>query len=557
MALNDVTFNRSQGGLGRPLPGNDYISGIIFYIAGTLPSGFTATDRIKKIFSVIDAENLGILDDHADETLGTGAQITVTGTWVIGEIVRIELEGATIGQFVLTATTITSLVAGLVLAINDETDTGISHGWVAVDADPIITLTQPDKLGITNETGTPLVFVDRNAGDTAASAGGTSTDVQPSSGVGSEQAYMHYNISEYFRMQPKGVLYVSINAQPTYDGAEIQTIQRFANGEIRQLGVYVSHETFAASLLTTTQADLDTMEDEHQPMSVVFHADFSAATLSTAANLTTLSNERVSMLIGEDGNWHQLAWSNAKAYQSGDKVVFQGASYTAKSVIASDTTNNPGPYDLTNWTLVDIALPTILGYSVSTVGNTLGTISFTAVHENIGWVEKMNLVSGTGLDEVAFAESTLLRDVAVSLRNQLDDYHYIFLRKHQGISGTFYNDSWTAIVATNDFTTIENVRTMDKAVRNIRTNTLSLLAGPIYFNDDGTISEDTIALFKNKSAKPLVDMIAEGELSGQQVIINPTQNTLATSKIVIGVELLTVGVGRDIQFDIGFVLKLS
>jgi len=558
MALNDIIFNRAASGLGRPLTGEDHISSMVFYTAGTLPSGFGTSDRIKKIFSVKEAEDLGILDQHADETVATGGQVTVTGTWIIGEIVRIEIDGASIGQFTLTATTIASLVAGLVAAINAETNTGRNHGWVATDANPIITLVQPAKLGLKNDTGTPIVFVNRNATDTAASAGGSSTDVQMSGGVGAYFAVLHYHISEYFRLEPKGVLFVGIFAQGTYDATEIETVQTFADGAIRQMGVYVSHETFTAGALTTTQGILDDLEALHQPLSVVFHSDMSSATLSTLATLQTLSNERVTMLIGEEGDYHQPAYVNTKAYVAGEKVIFQGGAYQAKSAIAvASPGDNPGPYDASNWVFLRDNLQGVNGFSIGTTGVTLGTVAFASVHENIAWVEKFPLVTGTGLDEVAFATGDLYKDISASLKDTLDDFHYVFLRKQQGLSGTWFSDSWTAIIETNDFATLENVRTMDKAVRNIRTNNLPNLNRPLYVNEDGTLSEDTIAIFKNDTDKALEAMEIDGEVSFFAVTIDPLQNVLSTSKIIIGVQIIPVGVAREIQFDIGFVLKIA
>jgi hypothetical protein len=56
-----ITFNIQQGGLGRRLPGLDYVTGFVFAIADAdLPSGFTTTDRIKKVQSLEQAEALGI-----------------------------------------------------------------------------------------------------------------------------------------------------------------------------------------------------------------------------------------------------------------------------------------------------------------------------------------------------------------------------------------------------------------------------------------------------------------------------------------------------------------
>lgn len=552
MALPNINFIRGEGGLGRPLPGKDHLSSMIFYTAGSLPSGFTDNDRIKKVLSLNEAEALGIVDDHSDETKGTGGQVTVTGTWVIGEIVRIEIDGAVLGQFVLTDTTITSVVAGLVAAINTGTATGIKHGWIATDTDPIITLVQPDKLGIVNNEGSHLVFVDRNATDTAPSAGGDSTDVQFSSGVGSYFAILHYHISEYFREQPKGITWVGIFAQATYDGAEVETVQNFANGEIRQAGIYLSHEVFASSQLTATEGFLAILETEHKPMSVVFHSDLSSATLSALPDISALSNKRVSMLIGEEGDFHQPAYDNAKAYLSGEKVTFQGKAYISKS----NTTGN-APWDGTKWTELRINLQAISGFSIGTMGATLGNVSFAAVNESIAFVAKFNVVTGTGLDEVAFATKDLFRNISTTLKDALNDFHYIFLRKIQGISGTYNSDSFTAITATSDFATIENNRTIDKAVRNIRTNVLPNLNAPLFVNDDGTLTEDTISLFKNDAQRALVDMVADAELSTQSVSIDPTQNVLSTSKLVIKVVLVPVGVAREVEFNIGFAVKLE
>lgn len=546
MALPNITFNRSEGGLGRPLPGNDHLSAMLFYTEGSLPAGFSSGDRIKKILSLQEAENLGIVDDHSDETKGTGGLVTIAVTWIAAEVVTITIEGATLGTFTVEtgATDITDVVAGLVADINAGTSTGIKHGWVAVDNSPDIELTQPDKLGIVNNSAN-IAFVTN-------SVAGTGTPTQFADGVGSYFAYMHYHISEYFREQPKGVNWVGIYEQATFDGAEIPLIQNFANGEIRQLGISLSHEVFASSQLTTIQGELDTLTTEHKPLSVLFHSDLSSATLSALANLTTLSNERVSMLIGEEGDYHQPAYDNDKAYLSGEKVTFQGKAYISKAA----TTGN-APWDATKWTELRENLQAISGFSIGTMGTTLGDVSFVKVNENIGWVGKINVVSGTGLDEVAFATTDLFKDISTSLKDTLNDFHYIFLRKIQGISGTFNSDSFTAIIATSDFATIENNRTMDKAIRNIRTNVLPNLNAPLFVNDDGTLSEDTISLFKNDAQRALVDMVADGELSAQSVSIDPSQNVLSTSKIVITVVLVPVGVARQIEFNIGFAVTLS
>lgn len=556
-AEGSITFERAQGGLGRPLPGEDHLSAKVFYTDGALPTGFTSGDCIKKIFSVADAEDLGISDTHADETKGTGGQVTVTGTWIVGEIVRIEMAGGSLGQFVLTATTITSLVAGLVAAINANTNSGLNHGWVAVDADPIITLTQPAKLGVINNAGSNLVFVDRNATDTAASAGGSSTDVQFTGGVGSYHAVMHYHISEFFRIQPDGIVWVGIFAENTYAGTEVKTITDFADGNIRQTAVFIAHESFASSQLTATNTVLDTIHSEFAPQNVVLHSDLTSATLATLPNISSLTAPRVSKLISEDGDWHQPVYSNTKAYLPGNKVTFQGAAYIAKN----KTTGN-SPFDATKWTFISVALNLVEGYTIGTTGAALGAVSLSSVEQNIGATDSFNLVTGTGLQVPAYATGELYKNVAQTLKDTLNGYHYIYLRNYRGDPGTFFNDSWTAVAATNDFATIENNRTIDKAERLIRTFNLdnqntTLNLAP----STGQISEDTIARFENDTIRALRQMQDAGEIAGSDtdpgylVTINPEQDVLAASEIKIGVVIVPKAIARQISFIIGLTVK--
>ncbi len=90
MALPNINFVKSTSGLGRALPGTDYISGYAHYYpsGGTLPTGFTSSDRIKKIFSVADAENLGITNTSLGATASTATD-TITTKFTAGDTFKI------------------------------------------------------------------------------------------------------------------------------------------------------------------------------------------------------------------------------------------------------------------------------------------------------------------------------------------------------------------------------------------------------------------------------------------------------------------------------------
>ena len=63
MPLPQITFTKQDGGLGRPLTGEDHISGMVMY-SNTLPAGF-GSDTMKTVFSLQQAEALGIVEGSA------------------------------------------------------------------------------------------------------------------------------------------------------------------------------------------------------------------------------------------------------------------------------------------------------------------------------------------------------------------------------------------------------------------------------------------------------------------------------------------------------------
>jgi len=60
--MNEMKFERQNGGVPKKLPGEDHISGFIAYVSD-LPSGFSETNRIQAISTIEKAEGLGITAD--------------------------------------------------------------------------------------------------------------------------------------------------------------------------------------------------------------------------------------------------------------------------------------------------------------------------------------------------------------------------------------------------------------------------------------------------------------------------------------------------------------
>ena len=535
MALNDVSFQLGQGGLGRPLPGEDYISGIIFYntaymTSGALPlasgpSGFVGTGKyIQQVFQVSDAEALGIVNDYSDETKATAA-LTITAVGSVGNITTISVAepspsgGKTfvvLCNYTQTSTdSSTTMAQGITTAINNGT---LTHGYVAAyltadsGAEGVVTITARQGLGS---------YLNSQALQISSSATAITTSpgsVTFSGGLSSKLAIYHYHISEYFRIinevSGQGSLYVGFFPSPNQSGswAEVATMQNFADGNLRQLAVYNDQATFSTSAVSGLQIAETALDNLHMPLSILYTANFVGLSgLSSLTDLSTLNSSKVSVVIGQDGA--AQGWS-----------LFQANAATT---------------------------------SITCLGATLGAVSAAAVSEDIAWVGKFNLSDGTELDTAAFADGTLYRSIANSELTQIDNQRYIFLRKFIGQTGTYFNDSHCAILQNSDYAYIENNRTIDKAKRGMYVSLLPALNSPLALNSDGTLADTTISYLETLGEQPLQQMQRDGDLSNFQVTIDATQNVLSTNIVKVNALLQPMGVARNIQVTIGFTTSIQ
>lgn len=510
MALNNISFVLGQGGLGRPLPGEDYISALIFYTPGSLPSGFSSSNPVQQFFSVSDAENAGILNNYNDETAGTATYL-VTAAGTTGDVITFTVADPYNGSLTLgTYTKVTgdstaaNVATAIAAAINANTST---TGYSASVLTATVTIKARPGLGLTINTGTPL-SVTLNTGATLA---GTIT--QFSAGAGSKQAVWHYHISEYFRLQPQGNLYVGVFAVPgTYTFIEIATVQNFAGGKVRQVGIYKDSAAFASGDITAIHNQCAILTAAHKEIIALYAADITTVTnLSSLTDLSQLSANYCTAVISQDG-----AAAGSMLY----------AAY---------------------------------GKSITTLGALLGAVSLSAVSESIAWPAKFNISDGTECDTIAFANGQLVSNPLLtdSLFTQLQNYRYIFLRKFVGVAGSYFNDNSTSIATTSDYAYISDNRTIQKATRGVYSALVPALNSPITLNSDGTIADYSAAYFQTQAESPLTQMVRDGDLSDYSVAVNPAQNVLSTSKVIITINLLPKGTARNIVVNIGFNVTIN
>lgn len=320
---------------------------------------------------------------------------------------------------------------------------------------------------------------------------------------------LHYQLEEVFRINPSITLYVGLFSKPeSMTFQEMKTVQNYAEGAIRQMAIWNGDTAPTADNIVKLEAVADSLDTENAPLSTLY-APLVSNYKNLPNNLAT-SNPRVSVVIAQAGSG-----TGAELYKSKDNKT--------KATVSA----------------IDVAL---------------GTLSKAAVHQCIAWVK--NFPSGISMP--ALGDGTLVRTIDKGELEKLDTNRYLFLNNVVGVAGSYWNDSHTMDSPTSDYAAIESVRTMDKAVRGIRTYLTPELGGNVYIDPDtGKLQSYTVSHLETTANIPLEEMEKAGELSGYKAEIDAEQDVLSTSTIEVTIKNVPVGVVRKFKVKIGFVKSLE
>ena len=195
----------------------------------------------------------------------------------------------------------------------------------------------------------------------------------------------------------------------------------------------------------------------------------------------------------------------------------------------------------------------------ASIGTLLGMEARRKVNECVGYVGEDNSPLGGNIaDSENYVNPKLSSDLAISSYTdtdftQLDNKGYIFPKTYVGVPGVFLNDSHTCAAKSDDYSTIENVRTIQKAIRTVYKALVPYINSTIKINEDGTLPQTVCSHFQNVANVAVrKEMGAFDEISSVDSYVNPNQNLLATSEIQIEVQIIPTGVARKIIVPIGF-----
>ena len=339
-----------------------------------------------------------------------------------------------------------------------------------------------------------------------------------------ELVLVHHHVSEFFRMNPNGELWVRLAAQGQSledmvdtTNAHLQQLLIDANGAINVAGVVLNPAsgytpTLSGGLdqdvldaIPVAQALIDSEWALHRPVRIIIEGRELNGTISSATDLRSLDCNGVAVVIAQD-----------------------------PAIAALDALYEP----------------------YAAVGTTLGAISKAKVNEDIAWVAKFNLTdAATGRFLTAgLSNNGLVSALTAAEENYLNTSGYITVRNHAGRAGVYFNDSHTCTLVSDDFAYLENGRVIDKAARLIRAALLPNLASPLLVDStSGKLKTERVAELEAIGRKALDGMVNDSEISGFDVYVNPSQDVLATSNVDVKFDIIPTGTARTISVTLGFV----
>ncbi|MCK4822185.1 hypothetical protein KA005_40860, partial [bacterium] len=174
----------------------------------------------------------------------------------------------------------------------------------------------------------------------------------------------------------------------------------------------------------------------------------------------------------------------------------------------------------------------------------------------IGWPREFDASDGTELEIPALANGDLVSEQSSALMGALKDKGYLILRKYSPqFAGTYFERQPGAVVATDDFAWIEYSRVMDKAIRLVEAALTPDLNRDLTLKD-GKLTSDSVGYFEDLCNTPLEQTESDKEISESEAVVDPDQDILSTSTLVITIRIVPVGIAEFITVNIGFTVQI-
>ena len=310
----------------------------------------------------------------------------------------------------------------------------------------------------------------------------------------------------------------------------------------------VSQATTLAQMLDKTQSFAAKLLRDQAGRIKLLAVARNPATGAAAPTITDGLDADVTAAIAKAKELRQAEFEQYR-YSS---FIVEGRSFSGNTASVKDLRAVDGP----NANRVSVCLaaePSISaiypGYAA--VGLLLGRAARIPVQRNVGRVKDgaitdvLNAGLSNGLPVSAYSEAQL---------TALNDKGYIFLRKHVAKDGFFFNDDHTATVLSDDYSSLARGRVIDKASKLVYLTYVEDLLDEVEVDSrTGQLPVSVIKSYQSDAETAIENaMVTQGELSGVSVVVNSSQNVLATDQITTTVYLTPKGTARQIVANLNF-----
>lgn len=184
----------------------------------------------------------------------------------------------------------------------------------------------------------------------------------------------------------------------------------------------------------------------------------------------------------------------------------------------------------------------------ASVGFLLGRVATTPVHINLG-----RRKDGAMPTSAAYLTSNKTVEEVGGQLTALNQKGYIFLRRYPGSNGYYFVGGGMATADTDDFFDLQYGRVIDKAARlAYQTFSDELLDSVQVDARTGRLPKTVVKNYQARIQRALgLTMAAKGEISGVEAFIDPAQDILATSELVVDLRVVPMGLLRQITVKLG------
>ncbi|MDX9703930.1 MAG: DUF2586 family protein [Candidatus Auribacterota bacterium] len=143
--------------------------------------------------------------------------------------------------------------------------------------------------------------------------------------------------------------------------------------------------------------------------------------------------------------------------------------------------------------------------------------------------------------------------VSRGIANSLDTKGWIVMTPYPQRSGLYWGPDNTCAGADDDFSTIVNRRVIDKAMLIAYDTYVTEIMDEVSVDEDGYLNPGVVKYFEGKITNAINNgMTAGGEISSVTAFVDPKQNILSTSKLVVSLQIVPVGYAKTITINLGF-----